>query len=117
MIGPYYRPQLTSVLSITHRLTGVILSLAGAPLLLWWLVAAGSGAEAYQSMMSCLSGVFGVLLAVACVFSLAFHFLNGIRHLIWDTGRMLDIRNAYFSGWLVLAGSVVITLGVLGALL
>lgn len=117
MIGPYYRPQLTSVLSITHRLTGVILSLAGVPLLLWWLVAAGSGAEAYQSMVACLSGVFGVLLAIACVFSLVFHFLNGIRHLIWDTGHMLEIRDAYLSGWLVLAGSVVITIIVLGGLL
>lgn len=117
MIGPYYRPQLTSVLSITHRITGVILSLVGAPLLLWWVVAAGSGPDAYHSMMSCLSGVFGTLLAIACVFSLGFHFLNGIRHLIWDTGRMLEIRAAYLSGWLVLAGSVVITVIVLGVLL
>ncbi len=117
MIGPYYRPQLTSVLSITHRLTGVILSLVGAPLLLWWLIAAGSGAGAYQFLHSCLSGVFGVLLAIICVFSLSFHLLNGIRHLIWDTGRMLEIEDAYRSGWLVLAGSLLLTAVLLGVLL
>jgi len=117
MIGPYYRLQLTSALSITHRLTGVILSLLGAPLLLWWLVAAGSGEEAFQFMNTCLSGPVGGLLAVVCVFSLSFHFLNGIRHLIWDTGRMLEIGDAYLSGWLVLAGSMVLTVVVLGAAL
>ena len=117
MIGPYYRPQLTSVLSITHRLTGVILSLVAAPLLLWWLIAAGSGAEAYRFMQSCMSGVLGVLLAIICLFSLSFHLLNGIRHLVWDTGRMLEIGDAYRSGWLVLAGSLVVTLVLLGVLL
>jgi len=117
MIGPYYRPQLTSVLSITHRITGVILSLVAAPLLLWWLVAVGTGAEAYQSMTAHLSGIVGTLLAVACVFSLSFHFLNGIRHLIWDTGRMLEIEDAYRSGWLVLAGSLMLSGALLGALL
>lgn len=117
MIGPYYRPQLTSVLSIMHRLTGVILSIVGAPLLLWWLVAAGSGMEAYRSMSSCLSGFFGTVLAIVCVFSLSFHFCNGIRHLIWDTGRMLEIKQAYLSGWLVLAGSLVLSCIVLVALL
>jgi len=117
MIGPYYRPQLTSVLSITHRMTGVVLSLIGAPLLLWCLIAASTGVEAWQAVVSCLSGAFGFIVGVVCIFSLGFHFLNGIRHLIWDTGRMLDIRAAYISGWLVLAGSVLFTVIVLGVLL
>jgi succinate dehydrogenase / fumarate reductase cytochrome b subunit len=117
MLGPYYRPQLTSVLSITHRLTGVLLSLVGAPLLLWWIVAVSGGVESYQAMTDCLSGWAGKLLAVALLFSLSFHFFNGIRHLVWDTGRMLDIKAAYTSGWLVLGGSVVATVLLLGALL
>lgn len=117
MIGPYYRPQLTSVLSITHRVTGVFLSLVATPVVLWWLVALGNGAEAYQSMVSCLSGVLGSLLAMACAFSLSFHFLNGIRHLIWDSGHMLDIGNVYRSGWLVLVGSLVLSALLLGFLL
>ena len=117
MLGPYYRPQLTSVLSITHRLTGIVLSLVGAPLLLWWIVATSGGAESYLAMAACLSGWTGKLLAIAITFSLSFHFFNGIRHLVWDTGRMLDIKDAYASGWLVLAGSLVSTVILLGALL
>ena len=117
MLGPYYRPQLTSVLSITHRLTGIVLSLLGAPLLLWWIVATSGGAVPYAAMTACLSGWAGKLLAIAVTFSLSFHFFNGIRHLIWDTGRMLDIKDAYTSGWLVLAGSLASTAILLGALL
>ena len=117
MLGPYYRPQLTSVLSITHRLTGMFLSLVGAPVLIWWLAALSGGPEDYQSMMNSLSGVPGKILALAAVFSLSFHFFNGIRHLIWDTGRMLDIKDAYRSGWLVLAATLFTTGVLLGALL
>jgi succinate dehydrogenase / fumarate reductase cytochrome b subunit len=109
MIGPYYRPQLTSVLSITHRATGVFLTLVAAPLLIWWLAAVSNGPQQYVSMTSCFSGLLGKLLLAACLFSLSFHFFNGIRHLIWDTGRMLDIEDAYRSGWLALAGSIIVT--------
>jgi succinate dehydrogenase / fumarate reductase cytochrome b subunit len=116
MIGPYYRPQLTSVLSITHRATGVLLSLAGVPLLLWWLMALCSGPQAWQAMRSCFSGPAGLLLTVVGLFSLSFHFYNGIRHLVWDAGRGLDIKTAYRSGWLVLGSSVATTGILLGAL-
>ena len=117
MLGPYYRPQLTSVLSITHRLTGIVLSLLGAPLMLWWILATSGGAESYEAMAGCLSGWIGTLLAGVISFSLSFHFFNGIRHLVWDTGRMLDIKDAYTSGWLVLAASLVMTAVLMGALL
>jgi succinate dehydrogenase / fumarate reductase cytochrome b subunit len=116
MIGPYYRPQLTSVLSIMHRATGVFLSLVGAPLLLWWLFAIEAGERNYQAAVNCISGVAGTLLGVACLFSLSFHFFNGIRHLVWDSGHWLDIKSAYLSGWLVLALSLVSTAILYGAL-
>jgi succinate dehydrogenase / fumarate reductase cytochrome b subunit len=116
MLGPYYRPQLTSVLSLMHRLTGIVLSLLGAPLLLWWIAATSSGAGSYDAMSHCLSGWTGSLLALVIAFSLSFHFFNGIRHLVWDTGRMLEIKDAYTSGWLVLAASFVATVLILGAL-
>lgn len=116
MIGPYYRPQLTSVLSIIHRATGVFLSLAGVPLLLWWLVALSSGPQAWEAMQSCLSGSAGLVLALVGLFSLSFHFYNGIRHLVWDTGRGLEIKTAHRSAWLVLAGSAITTVILLGAL-
>lgn len=117
MIGPYYRPQLTSVLSITHRITGVILSLVGAPLLIWWIIAVSAGPEAYAGMVSRLSGVPGAVLGLVCVFSLAFHLFNGIRHMVWDTGRLLDIPNAYRTGWAVVIASIVTTIAIMGVLL
>lgn len=117
MIGPYYKPQLTSLMSITHRATGVFLSVVGAPLLLWWLIAVGSGPEAYHSMLTCMSGLLGTLALLASVFCLSFHFLNGIRHLVWDTGRALDLGTAYALGWAVLIGSILLTVALLGVLL
>jgi len=117
MLGSYYKFQLTSVLSITHRLTGVFLSLIGAPVLLWWLAALSGGPEAYQAMSERLSGPPGIVLAFTGLFSLTFHFFNGIRHLFWDTGRLLGIENAYRSGWLVLATTVISTAILLGVVL
>ncbi len=117
MIGPYYRPQLTSIMSITHRATGVFLSVVGAPLLLWWISAGSNGPQAYDAFLACMGGWIGKLALLACLFSLSFHSLNGIRHLIWDTGRALDIRSAYALGWVVLAGAVVFTAVLMGVLL
>lgn len=117
MIGPYYKPQLTSLMSITHRATGVFLSVVGAPLLLWWLIAVSSGPEAYESMLSWMNSLGGKLLLAGSVFCLSFHFLNGIRHLVWDTGRALDIETAYRFGWMVLVGSILLTVALLGVLL
>jgi succinate dehydrogenase / fumarate reductase cytochrome b subunit len=117
MIGPYYKPQLTSLMSITHRASGVFLSVVGAPLLLWWIVAVSAGPEAYNALLVCLASWAGKLGLLACLLSLSFHLLNGIRHLVWDTGRALDIKSAYTLGWLVLAGTVVLTAVLAGVLL
>lgn len=117
MIGPYYKPQMTSLMSIAHRASGVFLSLVGAPLLLWWLIALSSGPEAYQALLGNLSGWLGKLVLGACVLSLAYHLFNGIRHLVWDSGRALDIRSAYTAGWLVLAATVLLSAILLGVLL
>jgi len=117
MIGPYYKPQLTSIMSITHRASGVFLSLVGAPLLLWWISAVSNGPEAYAAFLAYMGGWIGKLVLLAVIFCLSFHTLNGIRHLIWDTGRALDIPDAYRLGWLVLAGSVVLTVVLMGVLL
>ena len=117
MIGPYYKPQLTSLMSITHRATGVFLSVVGAPMLLWWLIAVSNGQEAYDSLRSCMGGLLGTLVLMASVFCLSFHFLNGIRHLVWDTGRALDMKTATAGGWLVLIGTALLTAVLLGVLL
>ena len=117
MLGPYYRPQLTSVLSLAHRASGVFLSLVGAPVLLWWMIAVSSGPDAYESFMRCLSGLCGTLLLVGCAASLSFHFFNGIRHLAWDCGYWLDLKSVYLSGWSVVGLSVVSTVVIVGCVL
>lgn len=117
MIGPYYRPQLTSVMSFAHRASGVLLSIVGAPLLLCWVIAVSSGPEAYGALLSWFAGWLGRVTLIACVLSLAYHLFNGIRHLVWDTGRALEIRSAYMAGWLVLIATVLLTVVLLGVLL
>src|SRR6516165_8818565 len=95
-----YRWQLTSVLSILHRAAGVALS-AGAILLVWWLVAAASGPDAYQSVADFLASWLGLLLLFGWTLSLFYHLCNGIRHLVWDAGHGLDRRSTSLGGWFV----------------
>jgi len=90
-------------------MTGVVLALAGAPLAAWWLFALGQGSEAYGAFQDCLGGLLATIVFLGIVFSLGFHFFNGIRHLVWDTGRALDLKSVYIGGWLVVAFSVIVT--------
>ena len=103
-----YRWQLTSVLSILHRATGVALS-GGAILLVWWLVAAATGPEAYEGVEEFLGSWIGLLLLFGWTVSLFYHLCNGIRHLVWDTGHALDLESTYLGGWIVLAAAGVLT--------
>lgn len=103
-----YRPQLTSVLSITHRATGIALS-AGTLLLVWWLVAAANGPEAYDNVQRFLGSWIGLVLLFGWSLALFYHLCNGLRHLWWDTGRGLDLPSVYASGWAVLAATAVLT--------
>lgn len=116
MIGPYYKPQMTSLMSIAHRASGVFLSLVGAPLLLWCIVAVGSGADAYAVLQGFFGSWPGQLLMAASLLALFYHLFNGIRHLVWDSGRALDIRTAYTAGWLVLIATILATGAMLGRL-
>lgn len=113
-----YRPQLTSVLSFTHRVTGVALSV-GAVLLVVWLVAAASGAEAFTSLQGFLGSALGLVLLFVWTFALFYHLCNGIRHLFWDAVHGLELSSIYGSGWAVVAASVVLTLGawIMGAII
>lgn len=117
MLGPYYKPQLTSMMSIAHRATGVFLSLVGAPLLLWWVAALGSGPEAYGALTDALGTVLGRLVLLLTLFCLFYHLFNGIRHLVWDSGRGLEIRSAYATGWTVLAATLAAAVVALGVVL
>ena len=109
MIGPYYKPQITTVMSLMHRITGVILAVGGF-LLLAWLVAVMRGPYAYASFADCAGSLPGRLMLGAFVFALAYHFFNGIRHLAWDLGLGFSIKQLYASGWTVIALTTVVTL-------
>ena len=91
------RPQLTSVLSILHRATGILIS-AGAVILVWWLVALASGPESYAFLSVLIGSVPGRLLLFGWTLCFFYHLANGIRHLWWDTGRGLDLPSVYHSG-------------------
>ncbi|MFB3101290.1 MAG: succinate dehydrogenase, cytochrome b556 subunit [Gammaproteobacteria bacterium] len=104
-----YKPQLTSVLSITHRGTGVFLTV-GAFFLTFWLLALADGPERFAQLQAYLTSWYGQCLFYAFVFSLYFHLCNGIRHLFWDVGLGLDIDVVYKTGYAVVAVSVIFTL-------
>lgn len=103
-----YRPQLTSVLSITHRGTGVFLAVATL-LLVYWLVALAGGEQSYAGAQAFFGSWFGQLVLLACTFSLFYHLCNGVRHLFWDIGVGFELETAYRSGYAVVGASVVMT--------
>ena len=103
-----YRWQLTSVLSILHRMSGIALC-AGAVLLVWWLGAAADGPEAYAAFQGFIGSWYGLLLLFGWSVALFYHLCNGIRHLCWDTGRGLELKSVYASGWTVVAATVALT--------
>jgi succinate dehydrogenase / fumarate reductase cytochrome b subunit len=108
MIGPYYRPQLTSVLSIIHRGTGVFLA-AGAFVLAAALLAIAGGAAGFEMMSAWAGSPLGLIFLVATAFSLAYHFFNGIRHLLWDIGWGYELPRVYTTGYLVVGLSLITT--------
>ena len=108
-----YKPQLTSVLSITHRATGLFLCL-GALVFAWWITALAVGPDAFATVRGALDSWFGRLLLAAWTFSFFFHLCNGVRHLFWDAGYGFELRTAYASGKAVVVASIALTLGAVG---
>ncbi len=104
-----YRPQLTSVLSILHRLTGIALA-AGTLLLVWWLVAVAAGPAAFETVQGFIGSWFGRALLLGWSYALFYHLANGIRHLAWDAGWGFELKTAYLTGWTVIWASVALTL-------
>jgi succinate dehydrogenase cytochrome b subunit len=104
-----YRPQITSMLSILHRITGVALAV-GTLLLTYWLVAAASGPESFATAQGIIGSFIGRLLLFGWSFALFYHLCNGIRHLVWDAGYGFEIDTATRSGWIVVGASAALTL-------
>ena len=102
-----YGWSITMAASITHRATGIALS-GGVLLLAWWLIAAASGAEAYAVFVRVASHPVGQIVLFGLLWSLAFHLLNGIRHLAWDLGYGFKVSTARLTGALVYLFSVLL---------
>lgn len=103
-----YRPQITSMLSILHRGTGVALA-GGLILMLWWLVALASGPEYYNYVMEIAGSIIGRLILLGFSWALFFHLCNGLRHLYWDAGWGFEVETVTRSGYMVLIGATVLT--------
>ncbi len=103
-----YRPQITSVLSIGHRATGIVLSL-GAALLVLWLTAAAAGPDWFDIAQRCAGSWPGYALLFVFSVCLVYHLLNGVRHLFWDAGLGFELETVSRTGWAVVAGTVLLT--------
>jgi succinate dehydrogenase / fumarate reductase, cytochrome b subunit len=103
-----YRWQLTSVMSILHRMTGVALTV-GTLLLVYWLIAAAAGPGAFAAAQEFIGSILGRILLFGWTVALFYHLCSGIRHLFWDAGRGFELRAAYASGWAVVIVTVVLS--------
>ena len=103
-----YKPQITSILSITHRMTGLALTF-GAFLLAVLLITATYGSEAFAVAQSGLNSWFGKLVLLGLTFSIYFHLANGIRHLGWDFGMGFDLSKVQATGIVAILFAIVLT--------
>jgi succinate dehydrogenase / fumarate reductase cytochrome b subunit len=103
-----YKPQLTSMLSILHRATGIALAV-GALYLAVWVMCAAASPRAYESFQAFNVSFVGRFVLGGWLFSGFYHLCNGIRHLFWDAGYGFDLKDAYRSGWIVVAVSLIAT--------
>ena len=108
-----YKWPITMATSITHRATGVALS-AGMILIAWGLISLASGPELYQPFIAAIGSPIGLVFLVGFLWALAYHFLNGIRHLAWDLGFGFEVRDANRTGLLVIILSVLMTVAIFG---
>lgn len=109
MIGPYYRPQMTSISSIMVRITGIA-TLGTIFLLVSWLLAAATSQAAFDCIDWLLTGIVGDVLLTLAVWAIWYHALGRLRHLIWDLGYFVEIRANEAMGLGMFVGATVLTL-------
>src|SRR5690348_9393756 len=103
-----YTPQITSILSIMNRVTGLAISV-GTLVLVWWLVAAASGPSAFATVQSFLASPIGLFVLFGWTASLFYHLFGGLRHLAWDFGYGYELPQTHAGGWAVVIATVVAT--------
>ena len=104
-----YRWHISSLISITHRISGVI-NLLALILIFYWLVVLSFGESNYESFLLIVNSFFGKFILVGFTWSMIFHLLSGIRHLVWDLGYGYEIKTANISGIIVIIFSLALTI-------
>ncbi len=104
-----YKIQITSLLSILHRGTGILLFL-GSIVWAMWFVALAAGPQSYGKFQALLSHPLGLLFCMGWAFSFFYHLCNGMRHLMWDLGYGYDMPTVRTTGWMVVITSCLLTI-------
>ena len=104
-----YRWHISSLLSITHRISGII-NLLALILIFFWLIVLSFGESNYELFLLIINSFFGKLILIGFTWSMSFHILSGIRHLAWDLGYGFEIKTANISGIIVIICSLVLTI-------
>ena len=104
-----YRWHISSLLSITHRVSGVI-NLLALILIFFWLMLLSFSENNYELFLLIINSFFGKFILIGFTWSMSFHLLGGIRHLAWDLGYGFEITTANISGLIVIASSLVLTI-------
>jgi len=104
-----YRWHISSLLSITHRIVGVI-NLLALILIFFWLLTLSFGESSYELFLIIINSFFGKFILIGFTWSMSFHLLSGIRHLFWDLGYGFEIKTANISGIIVIISSLVLTI-------
>ena len=103
-----YRWHISSLLSITHRISGII-NLLGLILIFFWVLVLSLGESNYELFLLLINSFFGKFFLIGLTWSMSFHILSGIRHLVWDLGYGFEIKTANISGLIVIISSLVLT--------
>ena len=104
-----YRWQISSLLSITHRISGII-NLLALILIFFWLIFLSLGESNYELFLLAINSFFGKFILIGFTWSMCFHILSGIRHLAWDLGYGFEIKTANISGVIVIISSLALTI-------
>ncbi len=106
-----YKPQLTSVLSIANRISGIATSV-GTLMMVWWLVASAGSPGGFAAMQGFMGSFVGLVLLFGWTLALVYHLVGGLRHLSWDAGYGLDLPQVYASGWAAVIATAVLTVAI-----
>jgi len=104
-----YRWHISSLVSIIHRISGVI-NLLALILIFFWLLVLSFGESNYELFLLIINSFFGKFILIGFTWSMSFHLLSGVRHLVWDLGYGFEIKTANISGAIVIISSLILTI-------